>query len=223
MANAAMATISYVVSVGAGVPQGTLITNTANVGTFGPGATPDPSTGNNTQGPTQTLVTAVADVEMVKSDSTPPTVVAGSATVATYTVTVRNYGPSDAQSVEWVDALPAGLLFESISVVPGWNCVTPAVGQGGTVRCTTPVLAAGNPGPTSVNFTLGVKVAASYQGTTINNIATVTTATSQGANAKPDTDNGVTAVQTDAAVTVIKTDTGSGGGRGERDLHDSGQ
>ncbi|MBK7601249.1 MAG: DUF11 domain-containing protein [Acidobacteria bacterium] len=207
MANGAMATISYVVSVGASVPQGTLITNTANIGTFGPGATPDPSTGNNTQGPTQTLVTAVADVEMVKSDSTPPTVVAGSATVATYTVTVRNYGPSDAQSVEWVDALPAGLLFESISVVPGWNCVTPAVGQGGTVRCTTPVLAAGNPGPTSVNFTLGVKVAASYQGTTINNIATVTTATSQGANAKPDTDNGVTAVQTDAAVTVIKTDT----------------
>ncbi|MBK7601248.1 MAG: hypothetical protein IPJ07_23055 [Acidobacteria bacterium] len=50
---------------------------------------------------------------------------------------------------------------------------------GGTVRCTTPVLAASNPGPTSVNFTLGVKVAASYQGTTINNIATVTTATSQ--------------------------------------------
>ena len=108
MANGAMATIGYVVSVGAGVPQGTLITNTANVGTFGSGATPDPSSGNNTQGPTQTLVTAVADVEIVKSDSTPPTVVAGSGTVANYTLTVRNYGPSDAQAVEWVDTLPAG-------------------------------------------------------------------------------------------------------------------
>ena len=90
------ATITYVVRVGPGVPQGTLVTNTANIGTFGPGATPDSNAANNTQGPTQTVVNASADVAIQKGDSA--AAVAGGAAVS-YSITVANNGPSDAQNL----------------------------------------------------------------------------------------------------------------------------
>ncbi|MBK6796894.1 MAG: DUF11 domain-containing protein [Acidobacteria bacterium] len=134
--NGQAAAIVYTVEVAANVPQGTLLTNQANIGTFGPGATPDPSTGNNTQGPTQTLVNTIADVSIRKDDSV--SAVAGGAPVS-YKITVTNNGPSDAQNIEVSDSLPAGLLFEGITAPAGWNCTTPAVGQGGTITCTPPV------------------------------------------------------------------------------------
>jgi uncharacterized repeat protein (TIGR01451 family) len=61
----------------------------------------------------------------------------------TYTIGVQNkINNGLAQQVQVVDVLPPGTTFQS-STAPGWSCVTPSVGSGGTVTCTLPALAAG--------------------------------------------------------------------------------
>ncbi len=85
--------------------EGTL-TNTGSVTS----TTSDPDAGNNT-GTAQTIPGASADLSMAKTGDA--TATAG--LQATYTVTVTNNGPSDANDVVVTDVLPPGTTFSSAS------------------------------------------------------------------------------------------------------------
>ena len=78
-----------------------MLTNTATVSS----STTDPNTANDTDTET-TTVQARADLSITKDD-TPDPVTAGGA--LSYTITVNNAGPSDAQAVTVNDTLPGQL------------------------------------------------------------------------------------------------------------------
>ncbi|MEO5561353.1 MAG: ExeM/NucH family extracellular endonuclease, partial [Dokdonella sp.] len=98
---------------------------------------------------------------------TPDPVNAGSA--LTYTITMTNAGPDAAGSATWIDTLPAGTTFASLSAAAGWSCTTPAGGAGGAINCSNPSFAT-----TSSAFTLVVTVNSSVvAGTVLSNSATI--------------------------------------------------
>jgi hypothetical protein len=156
-----------VVKVDAGTANGTTITNNA----VGSSATTDPTPGNNT-GTATTTVSASADLEVTKTDSPDP-VTAGND--LTYTVTVTNHGPSDAQTVELTDATPSGTTFvsEAQNSGPTFNCTNPSAGATGTTTCTIATLASGQ----SAVFEIKVNVNADKTGTISNTAAGTTTTT----------------------------------------------
>ncbi|HEY4396984.1 MAG TPA: DUF11 domain-containing protein, partial [Acidimicrobiia bacterium] len=111
MANGVSGSITLVVNVEAPPPGGT-VTNSATAGS----ASTDPDPGNNTGSATTTVQVAPppsADLSVTKTDSPDP-VTPGSD--ITYTITVTNNGPADADSAQIADAVPAGTSF--VSVVP---------------------------------------------------------------------------------------------------------
>jgi len=191
----ASATLVFVVTVSAATPDGTLISNTADV----TATTTDPDLLDNSITQT-TAVNAEADLSVVKTDSPDP-VIAGND--LTYTIIVTNNGPSDAQSVDLSDVLPAGTTFVSLSAPGGWSATTPAVGATGTVNASIGTLPAGS-GPQV--FTLVVAVAASVpDGATLSNTADVTSTTTDpvaGNNSATQT----TDVIAEADLAVTKTD-----------------
>lgn len=76
----------------------------------------------------------------------------------TYTLVVTNYGQTiPAPAATLTDALPQGLLFESVA---GGTCTTPAVGTNGTVTCSVPALGKG----ASQTFTIVAKLDDPYTG-----------------------------------------------------------
>ncbi|MCE9630564.1 MAG: DUF11 domain-containing protein [Planctomycetia bacterium] len=168
-----------------------LYTNTATV-TSG---TSDPVPGNNTASDT-TTVTAAANLTIEKSDAT-TTVTAGGGTVQLYTLTVRNLGASDAQSVVVNDVWPAGFQQGAFGT-PSQGTV--ASGSGGNFAWTLGTVSAGGVATLQVAYT----VPASTLAGTYTNTATVTSTT-------PDPDPNNTAVDlTDviasANLTITKTD-----------------
>ncbi|HEV2722470.1 MAG TPA: C25 family cysteine peptidase [Thermoanaerobaculia bacterium] len=94
--------------------------------------------------------------DLAVTNSAPATVQAGNN--VTYTQTVQNLGAFAADGVVYMAPIPASATFQSISVPPGWTCITPAVGGTGVVTCTTPTLNAG----ATANFSLVVN---SFSGT----------------------------------------------------------
>ena len=92
-------------------PAGGSITNTAS----STAATPDPDPGNNNGsaagGRVVTVVSASADLFVLKSGLTNALV----ATNLTYTIAVTNLGPSDATNVVVSDTLPVGASFVSVT------------------------------------------------------------------------------------------------------------
>lgn len=90
---------------------------------------------NNTTSVT-TPVLSAADLSVGVVDSADPVTTGGA---LTYTVTVNNAGPSQANNVSVVSQLPSGVTFQSASGI-NWTCS--AVGQ--QVTCTTPMLALGD-------------------------------------------------------------------------------
>src|SRR5205807_738248 len=96
-------------------------------------------------------------------------VVAG--TDVSYSISVINFGPSDAQNVSVSDTLASGTTFVSLSQgTTTFSCTTPAVGAAGTVTCTRPTLASG----ASQSFTLVVHLSASaVKGSTLANTASI--------------------------------------------------
>jgi uncharacterized repeat protein (TIGR01451 family) len=103
------------------------------------------------------------------SGKAPGTIYVGG--TGTYTLTVTNNGPDPVAGVTLTDALPAGLLFQSLTAPSGWTTTTPAVGQGGTVTATDTASLA--PGATAT-FTLVVQENPSTpSGSTISNTVTV--------------------------------------------------
>ena len=128
------------------------------------------------------------------------TVTAG--TNVTWTITVANDGPSDAQNVSLNDVLDSGLMIVSAtSETDGVTCSGSA-----TVSCTIGTLAAGADVDLAVVTTVRSSVAA---GTSIPNVATAVSTTIDGATGSPATatDDARIDVVATAELTIDKTTT----------------
>ena len=171
-----------------------VITNVATVTS----ATADPNGADNTA-TANTEVVNQSDLVVSKADSPDP-VTAG--TNLTYTLTLTNGGPSDAQSVALSDAIPVNTTFVSMMETsgPAFTLTTPPVGGTGTATANIATFAAG----ASATFTLVVKVNAAATGT-ISNTASVTS-TTVDLNAVNDTATATTTVNTAADLVVTKSD-----------------
>ena len=168
LALGASATFTVVVLVSPSTPDGTIISNTGNV----TAATFDPNLANNSQ-TVKTDVTTEADLSVTKTAAAGP-VLAG--TDITYTITVANAGPSDAQTVAMTDVVPSNTTFVSDAQDSGptFTLTNPAVGGTGTITGIIGTLALG----ASATFTVVVLVSPSTpDGTIITNTADVTAAT----------------------------------------------
>ncbi|MDP9193403.1 MAG: ExeM/NucH family extracellular endonuclease [Acidobacteriota bacterium] len=187
---------TLVVNVLAATSSGTVINNSATVSA----ATTDPNTGNET-GSAATTVATSANLSVTKTDSPDP-VIAGNN--ITYSITITNAGPSNADAVSLSDTLPAGTTFVSFTSPLGWTCSTPAVGATGTVSCTKD---SSQVAGTATPFTLVVNVDPSTAaGTVISNTITVASTTPD-----PTTGNesatATTTVAASADLSVSKVDT----------------
>jgi len=152
---------------------------------------PDPDLTNNES----TFTTALdnnADLVITKTGAPNP-VIAGQ--TLTYTISVSNLGPADAQAVEVTDVVPASVLLPEISTNGGgsWDAWTGSAPLG--------ALAVGN----SVSFLIrGTVSPAALQGSQITNTATVAAETADpvpGNNSA----SAVTNVVTLADLAVVKT------------------
>ncbi len=179
------ATVPITITVTAPTEGGS-ITNSASASSD----VADPNPDNNSASE-ETTVNAQADLEVDKSDSPDP-VAAGSS--LTYTVTVRNNGPSTATGVTLTDTLPAGTTF--VSSTPDAPTCT---GAGGQVTCNLGNLAPG--ASTVVNLT----VSAPATPGTITNTASVT-ATEPDPNAGNNSNSEDTDVTAAADLAITKSD-----------------
>ena len=136
--------------------------------------TADPDTGDNTDTVT-TSVSTDADLSVTSLDSPDP-VLAGRP--LTYTLTVRNDGPSTARDVRLVDVLPGAVDFASVAVTSGsGTCVhvtIPIDPPSHQVECLLGTMTPGA-GPTTVVIQTVVKPATPAG--PINDSATVTAST----------------------------------------------
>jgi uncharacterized repeat protein (TIGR01451 family) len=170
LANGATQTFTIHVTLLSSVADGTILANNAIVATSG---TTDNNSANDTSNTVDTTVQAQADLVITKSG--PTTVTAG--TDVTYTITLVNNGPSDAQNVSLTDVVPAGTTFVSATPVSGSNpdgFSYSLLKRTVTGTLTDGVVAAGN----TDKFTLVVHAPSSdADGSQISNTATVTTTT----------------------------------------------
>jgi uncharacterized repeat protein (TIGR01451 family) len=161
-AGAPASSFTLVVNANLGLADGTIITNTVTVGS----ATADPVPANNSD----TVMTAVqnnADLEISKSVS--PTGPNGAGASVTYTVNVKNNGPSPASMVTFTDVVPAGLVVNMQTNPSGWTCNS-VVGGSGTITCTKASMADEEMATLTVVATINCGQA---NGSTINNTATI--------------------------------------------------
>ncbi len=141
-----------------------------------------------------------ADLQVTKTDAPDP-VVPG--TALTYTLVVRNNGPSIADNVVFRDPLPTGTAFTSLNA-PGMTCTTPAVGASGDVVCSTATLAVG----ATTTLTLVVQVSPTLlDGAVITNAAAVRSDTPDLVPANnSDIEPTTVAAPTSADLAIAKTD-----------------
>lgn len=109
----------------------------------------------------------VADLAVTNS-ATPDPVPSGAP--ITYTIAASNNGPSIALAVTLSDPLSEHTTFQSLVAPPGWSCVTPPIGESGTVTCTKPSVGAGEQGTFVLVANVNVGVP---EGTRIDNTATI--------------------------------------------------
>jgi uncharacterized repeat protein (TIGR01451 family) len=135
--NNAQQTVTVVVRPNT-VTRGSTLTNAVSVAT----TTIETDAGNNTASVDTPVAVPALDLLANLSDSPDPVAVSDT---MTYTLTVTNNGPSFAENVRMVGALPATRLsFVSFNAPPGLSCSTPAVGAfGGTIDCQMSGLASG--------------------------------------------------------------------------------
>ncbi len=152
-----------------GIPAnatGTVVNNVAVAGTE-----LETNSSNNTDS-VNLPVTRAASLVITKSDSPDP-VVAGSN--VTYTLTVRNDGPSTASNVVVTDPVPTGLTHVSTVSSQGTATLIPASGSTpatvqvnvGTMNVDSPTV------DTDVTITIVLAVPAGFSGSLISNTATV--------------------------------------------------
>ena len=142
-------TVSVAVGVPANTANGASLTLNATTASSGT----DPVPANNAASVTTAVITD-ADLSITLTDAPDP-VTAG--TSLTYTATLTNGGPSDAQGANIALDLPTVATFVSAAPSAGGVCVTPAVGASGTITCTwAGATAAGAPNARTVNVVAGV-------------------------------------------------------------------
>jgi uncharacterized repeat protein (TIGR01451 family) len=157
------ASAQFTLTVGVGNVSSVSNTATANSDSF------DSNQANNSSTAT-TVVTPSADLAITKT--APAAATAGS--TLTYSLAVRNNGPTDATGVSLTDVIPANTTFASFTAPAGWVVMTPAVGATGTVTATNSTLIA----MSSATFTLVVNVNSGVAvGATITNTANVAAGT----------------------------------------------
>jgi uncharacterized repeat protein (TIGR01451 family) len=183
LANGASATVHLTVAVNAGRTSG--ISNTATVSSD----TLDAISGNDSA-TAGTGVDILADLSIVKSDSSDPVAVGDA---FTYTLDVANAGPSHATNVVVSDPLPAEVSY--VSATPSQGSCSEA---GGTVTCSLGALADG--GTASID----VLVTADVDGP-ISNAASVSSDVADPASAN-DSDAEDTTVQPRADLSITKSD-----------------
>ncbi|HEY3053185.1 MAG TPA: DUF11 domain-containing protein, partial [Thermoanaerobaculia bacterium] len=188
LAAGATATFSIVVKVNSSATGS--VVNTASVST----ATTDSNAANNSA-TASAPVTASADLVVTKTG--PASVTPGQN--ATFTVTVTNNGPSDAQTVSLTDPVPANSTFVSESQTggPAFACTTPPAGATGTIVCNSPSLAAG----ATATFSIVVKVNNSATGSVVNTASVSTATTDSNAANNSATASAPITLSADLAVT----------------------
>ena len=189
LAASASSIFTVVVNVTAGTPNGTIISNTANVSSAN-----DPVPGNNSAVAT-TLVQNAADLAISKTVL--PTGPNDAGTNVTYTILVTNNGPNAANSVTFTDAVPAGTSVVSQSNPGGWSCNTIPAGNNGTITCTKASMANGETATLTVVASVNCNVA---DNTVINNTATVSAVSPVDTNTANNTSNASFTVNNDAPV-----------------------
>ena len=180
----ASAQISLLVNVGSGVPPGTLIVNTAMV-TSTTVPIPPPNA------VVTTPVIGVADLSVVKDDGL---TFVNVNQVITYTIVVRNLGPSDATGARVADTLPAGLVSAAWTCSPAAGAACFPTSGSGSISATVN-LAAGSRvtftmvavvGPCDTNILVNTATVTPPGNVTdpnpVNNTATDTDAIGPGAN-----------------------------------------
>jgi len=190
MAGLSSATFSLVVNVNAGTANGTVITETAAVGS----SAADPNSANNSATATTVVGTTAPDLT-VTNVASPNPVQAGNN--ITYTQVVTNTGTTAATGATFTEATPTNTTFVSITPPGAWNCA------GFPPTCTNPSVGAGS----SATFSVVYKVnAGTASGTVITDTVTVS-ATNQafGANSATATDVVATGTQADVALTTAAT------------------
>ncbi|MBE0639427.1 MAG: DUF11 domain-containing protein, partial [Bacteroidales bacterium] len=151
--------------------EGSQIVNTATVTST---LSFDPNPNNNSSAATNN-VTDLTDLKITKVDSPDP-VIPGQ--TLTYTITVENLGPSDAQNVVATDNLPAGLLSANASATAGswnspyWNLGTLAAGASQTLTITAVV---GELANGAILTNTATVITSTQEVITGNNMSTVTT------------------------------------------------
>lgn len=160
----------------------------------------DPVLSNNSASVTS-AVTAIADIAVSKT-ATPLSVPAGAP--LTFVATVRNNGPSTAQTVSMSDTLPANAAFIAVTgVAGGGSCTTvPVAGAvGGNLVCGWASIASGS----QVTVTYQVRPLSSAVGSNVVNNVAATTATAEStlANNSATTSTPVTAPQLDILINKV--------------------
>src|SRR5215831_552038 len=154
---------TVVVRVDAGVADGATLSNTATISS----SASDPNGANNSATAT-TSVIARADLEVISKIDSPDPVAPPNP--LTYTITLRNNGPSVATGVTLNDPLPPGALFNNCSSTGGGVC-------GGAAQNRTVTFASLAVGA-SATVTFGTTAnCALADGAVITNTATITATT----------------------------------------------
>ncbi|GIK40830.1 MAG: hypothetical protein BroJett011_46630 [Chloroflexota bacterium] len=182
LAGGATATITIVVTP---TVEGVVITNQAEV----TATEPDPNLANNTASE-DTLIRPAADLSITKTGSPDPAKVNEP---LTYTLTVTNTGPDDANNVVVTDTLPAGINL---------GTATPSQGSCsdlGPVTCSLGTLTNG------ASATITIIVTPTIEGSILTNQAEI-----RSAQLDPDVTNNTasetTVVRPAADLVIIKTD-----------------
>ncbi|MEO8264284.1 MAG: hypothetical protein ABI706_02115 [Ilumatobacteraceae bacterium] len=190
------ATVTYTVTGTAAAAATGTITNTASV-TAPPGVT-DPVPGNNTATDSDPLTPQV-DLSITKTDGR---TIANPLDTLTYTIAVRNAGPSAVADAVVTDTVPASLTGVT------WTC---ADGLGGHCDNAGPVL--GNINTTvdlGVNGGVVLTVTGTIAGPTVGSVVnTADVSAPAGVSETNSADNSATdstAVTTSAALSITKTD-----------------
>lgn len=143
------------------------------------------------------FVTADADLAVTKTG--PATVIAGSD--ITYSVTVTNGGPSDAQGVTLTDVVPTGTTFvsETQNSGPSFVCTNPLAGATGTVSCSIATLTSGSTAVFTLVFHASPALAG---GTTVANTATVASTTPDSGATNNSSTSNATVIASSAVPTL---------------------
>lgn len=188
---------TLVVQTDAGMVDGTVISNTANVSS----TTSDPDLNDNSatadttvQAPAPVLTLSIAITDA------PDPVTAGYDVTYTLTASTTYTTAVDATLTAPV---PANTTFQSFIAPGGWSCLTPAVGATGSVSCTAPTLDLGD-----TVFSLTVRVNGSTPGGTLLTDDATMDITSSG---RPESasDSESTTVVAATVLSASKTVTGS--------------